>query len=270
MLVNSVKSPERLSRTLPLMVKNLFSIGPYPLLVYHTSNYSVHHLTKLAQIVHLNQVHFELVDFPNTARHGVVPKRGRHGKCALHDFSMGYRNMCFFHASGIYDTALLRNSDVEYVWRIDDDSGYTAPAPDLFKVMQNGNYLYAYAQVKSPDICVEGLWEFTKAFAQRQNLSLSWKRGTIFYNNFEIVAMELVRSQRYIKYLTEIDRDGGIFRFRWGDAPIKTLAAQLFVPPERLLGLPKSFRGQIYCHPLRSTACTKRNLERPLINWTRN
>ena len=58
----------------------------------------------------------------------------------------------------------------------------------------------------------------------------SWPRDMIFYNNFEISSMSLWTSPGYRDYIGFIDRLGGIYRFRWGDAPIKTIAVTLFVP----------------------------------------
>jgi len=55
----------------------------------------------------------------------------------------------------------------------------------------------------------------------------------MFYNNFEVSDLDVWRSREYRDYIDYIDRTGGIYYGRWGDAPIKTLAVTLFIPQNR-------------------------------------
>ncbi len=53
----------------------------------------------------------------------------------------------------------------------------------------------------------------------------------IYFNNFEMSRIDVWRdSGIYRKLYAEIDADNGIYRQRWGDAPIRTMAAQLLKP----------------------------------------
>ena len=252
-LIDSHGSPKRLSVSLPYMIKNLFSVGAgYPLLVFHGSDYPANGLAQLANAVP-NRVYFEVVDFPQGPLGGVSPERGEQPTVCFDRHGMGYRHMCRFHSKMIYETKLLRNSDVEYVWRLDDDSMYFGQAPDVFQIMYNSKFLYAFDRIVS-DPCVQDLMELTQSFAKRWELPFDWPAGRVYYNNFEVIDLTLVRSQGYQDYLNEIDRNGGIFRYRWGDAPIKTLAVQLFVQPQRVLELKDLGKG-VYCHGM---TCVRR------------
>ena len=44
----------------------------------------------------------------------------------------------------------------------------------------------------------------------------------IFYNNFEVASFSLFRNSTYLSYFDYLDRKGGIYYERWGDAPIRT------------------------------------------------
>jgi len=46
----------------------------------------------------------------------------------------------------------------------------------------------------------------------------------IYYNNFELSRVDIWRSPEYLDFFFFLDRAGGIFTHRWGDAPIRTLA----------------------------------------------
>ena len=49
-----------------------------------------------------------------------------------------------------------------------------------------------------------------------------------FWSNFEIADMEFWRSKAYEDYFEHLDRAGGFFYERWGDAPVHSIALGLF------------------------------------------
>lgn len=67
----------------------------------------------------------------------------------------------------------------------------------------------------------------------------------IFFNNFEVMDLSWMRSQEYRAAFKAIDADGGIYRRRWGDAPIRTLLALTLLPLDEL----HHFRVVGYRHP---------------------
>lgn len=49
-----------------------------------------------------------------------------------------------------------------------------------------------------------------------------------FWSNFEIADMNFWRSKKYKDYFDHLDRAGGFFYERWGDAPVHSIALGLF------------------------------------------
>lgn len=50
-----------------------------------------------------------------------------------------------------------------------------------------------------------------------------------FWSNFEIGNLNLWRSEAYRAYFDYLDKAGGFFYERWGDAPVHSIAAALFL-----------------------------------------
>lgn len=55
-----------------------------------------------------------------------------------------------------------------------------------------------------------------------------------FWSNFEIARLDFFRSDEYKAYFEALDRTGGFWNERWGDAPVHSLAAGLFLAPEQV------------------------------------
>jgi alpha 1,2-mannosyltransferase len=50
-----------------------------------------------------------------------------------------------------------------------------------------------------------------------------------FWSNFEITDMEFFRGRAYRQFFNYLDSTGGFFTARWGDAPVHSIAAALFL-----------------------------------------
>lgn len=55
-----------------------------------------------------------------------------------------------------------------------------------------------------------------------------------FWSNFEIARLDFFRSKEYKAYFEALDRAGGFWTERWGDAPVHSLAAGLFLSPSEV------------------------------------
>ena len=151
-------------------------------------------------------------------------------------FPIGYRHMCRFHARQVYEQPILVG--LEYVWRLDDDSLLLSVInDDLFVFMNRYRFQYGYITITSdfPE-CIMCLWEAAKLYKKQRQIESQyfdkWTEPHIFYNNFEISALSLWKSQQYRDYINYIDLLGGIYIHRWGDAPIKTIFVTLFLREE--------------------------------------
>jgi alpha 1,2-mannosyltransferase len=54
------------------------------------------------------------------------------------------------------------------------------------------------------------------------------------WSNFEIASLDFFRSPAYTDYFTLLESTGGFYYERWGDAPVHSLAAALFLPKSQL------------------------------------
>lgn len=55
-----------------------------------------------------------------------------------------------------------------------------------------------------------------------------------FWSNFEIADLDFWRSPAYTAFFEYLDSKGGFYYERWGDAPVHSLAAALFLPRDQL------------------------------------
>jgi hypothetical protein len=171
--------------------------------------------------------------------------------------SMGYRHMCRFFAGPVAHHPALASFD--YYWRLDTDSMLSERMRyDVFSQLPCHGWRYTYAQTACDDSSVTfGLW---KVVATHHALAkggsdlaarlppLLTEHGTcphsegpeaqgvawnniIYYNNWEVVDLSWLRSAEYAAFFAAIDATGGIYTKRWGDAPVRTLAAVALLPP---------------------------------------
>ncbi|KAK9485681.1 nucleotide-diphospho-sugar transferase [Lipomyces starkeyi] len=55
-----------------------------------------------------------------------------------------------------------------------------------------------------------------------------------FWSNFEIAKLDFFRSKEYNDFFEFLDRSGGFWNERWGDAPVHSLAAGIFLAPSQV------------------------------------
>ena len=179
-----------------------------------------------------SQLRFKKVSFdiPSFLEKERIPERTT---CSPHSSTVGYRHMCRFMSQQVHQ--LLDDMGYSWHWRLDDDSILTADIGyDVFQFMENNGKKYGFVNtVMDGPECVKGLWEFTDRFLNR-SLGKSvfyneWPRGQVFYNNFEISHSSVWRSSRYRSFFEQVDREGGIYYNRWGDAAIKSIGVSLVV-----------------------------------------
>ena len=235
-----------LHRSLSLLCMNFKHIRDYPIIIFHDdiTKPAVANLTVglHRQFGFIPNLRFELLKFEMPS--WISTDESRY-TVPLSEAWMGYRHMCRFHSGLIYrDERLLK---YDWYWRLDSDSYiYSQIGYDPFERMKNGGFEYAYMCDEEGDIprVVEGLWDETLRFMEESNLSINdYLKGRLvegkwncnmFYTNFEIAKFSFFRSKEYMSYFDHLDRSGGIYYKRWGDAPIHWLGVRLFMPPEKV------------------------------------
>ena len=150
--------------------------------------------------------------------------------------------------------SFMAEAGYEWVMRLDEDSFIHSQIPyDLVDFMEGRGLQYAYrVHAYEHNECVSGFPQAVHShlvmFPEEatpssllshctppslEGLLQDWDRFT-FYNNFFLTNVSLWHRPNVRRFLEHVDRMGGIYTHRWGDAPIQTAAVQMFVPGEQV------------------------------------
>lgn len=172
-----------------------------------------------------------------------------------------YRNMCYFWIKHFHKYT----GDYDYVMRLDDDSYIEEPlTQDLFKLIDTNKFVYI-SNIVHVDcgICNFGMKELFQPFTTDDKLeklfikynlptnteifqkfkkvykivndkdldsnsnSIENEMPLMFYNNFFITATQFWKRNDVQNMIDVIDKHGGIFYYRYGDAPLQTIIVSL-------------------------------------------
>lgn len=161
----------------------------------------------------------------------------------IYGHSVSYRFMCRYESGLFYRHPLL--ADYEWYWRVEPDVKLHCDVNyDVFKFMRENNKKYGFTiSIKEYPGTIETLWEATLNFLEKhpehvhKNCMLDFISDDggnsynlcHFWSNFEIGSLDLWRSDAYRDYFNFLDEWGGFFYERWGDAPVHSIAASLFL-----------------------------------------
>lgn len=183
--------------------------------------------------------------------------------------SLSYRHMCRFNSGFFFHHPLLLKYD--YYWRVEPDTHYHCDVlADPFEFMRREGKVYGFVMsMYEYAATITTLWESTRRFAAEHpefiaaDNSLAFLvdevppeedgkpvRGEYnlchFWSNFEIADLRFWRGEAYQTYFNYLDQLGGFFYEvrgwkcvhandqRWGDAPVHSLAAALFLPRDKI------------------------------------
>ncbi|CEQ40000.1 SPOSA6832_01569 [Sporobolomyces salmonicolor] len=125
--------------------------------------------------------------------------------------SESYRHMCRFNSMFFFQQKVL--ADFDWYWRVE-------PGVE----MEANEKVYGFTIT---------LYEYRRHF----------------WSNFEIGDLRFWRSKAYMDYVEFLDKKGGFFYERWGDAPVHSLAVALFLPKDKVIHLdPIAYRHNPYTH----------------------
>ncbi|KAF2455634.1 glycosyltransferase family 15 protein [Lineolata rhizophorae] len=161
-----------------------------------------------------------------------------------------YHQMCRWNSGLFYKHPALK--DVRYYWRVEPKVHFFCDIDyDVFRYMHDHNKTYGFTinLYDSPQ-SVTSLWPETIKFLADHNQyihpnnAMDWLKDSTrrpdlnklahgystchFWSNFEVGDMEFWRGQAYEEYFNHLDRAGGFFYERWGDAPVHSIALGLF------------------------------------------
>lgn len=169
-------------------------------------------------------------------------------KKIIYGDSVSYRHMCRYESGFFFRHPLML--DYEWYWRVEPSIELYCDVPyDPFKFMaENGKkYSFVISLLEYIDT-IPTLWDSTKKFIKshphhiQEDNSMAFVSNDDgetynkchFWSNFEIGSLNWLRSDAYIDYFTSLDKDGGFFYERWGDAPVHSIAASLMLQKDEI------------------------------------
>lgn len=167
-----------------------------------------------------------------------------------------YHQMCRWNSGMFYKHPALK--DMQYYWRVEPKVHFFCDVDyDVFRFMSDRNKTYGFTiNLYDDPTSIETLWpETTKFLAEHpdylhENNAMPWLTDSVrrpehnknangystchFWSNFEIGNLDFWRSKVYEEYFNHLDRSGGFFYERWGDAPVHSIALGLFEDSSRI------------------------------------
>lgn len=211
----------------------------YPIIIFY-ENYDKKKIFEIKRIIgEKTSVLFIKVDFKKYKNKKNLEQWVKKQKSFVEGRPVGYRMMCRFFSGILQNHPTLDNFD--YYIRMDDDSFFIEPKGlDVDKLIKKYDFDYLYRSVWTDHKEKEKIWEFTKNYAKKNNLSLDgFKKLSLFnskkefngrsaYNNFHISKISFWRRKDVKNFLNEIEKvDGSVIK-HWHDTTIHSMLLGLF------------------------------------------
>lgn len=165
-----------------------------------------------------------------------------------------YHRMCRWNSGLFYMHP--RMQQFRWYWRVEPKTHYFCDIDyDVFRFMEDAGKVYGFVinLYDSPQ-SIRTLWSATMEFVSSHpdyvnpNSARGWLTQNTrpdhndvagystchFWSNFEIGDMDFWRSNVYQEYFEHLDRAGGFFYERWGDAPVHSIALGLFADKDKI------------------------------------
>lgn len=151
--------------------------------------------------------------------------------------------MCRFFAGPAWTRPLLQQ--YTWVWRLDSHVRYLCDlVDDPVSRMESTGSVYGYALAMTELMyTIPTLWHTIMQYGVESgldaNVRTEWGldphnpsvKGCHYWTNMEIGRVEFFSGKAYQDLFHYLDRSGGFFYERWGDAPIRTWALLLLSKP---------------------------------------
>lgn len=191
--------------------------------------------------------HWGFPDFIDQERAKKVREDMKERKIIYGD-SISYRHMCRYESGFFFRHPLML--EYEWYWRVEPSIElFCDVAYDPFKFMRDNKKKYSFVLSLFEYVeTIPTLWDSVKGFmkAHPEHIEKDNSMGFLsddggetynhchFWSNFEIGNLDWLRSKQYIDYFEHLDKDGGFFYERWGDAPVHSIAAGLMLKKEEI------------------------------------
>ncbi|CDS04523.1 hypothetical protein LRAMOSA07187 [Lichtheimia ramosa] len=159
-----------------------------------------------------------------------------------------YHHMCRYQSGFFFKHPLLDSYD--WYWRVEPGVRFFCDItydPFLFMEKHGKKYGFVVTLLELRET-IPTLWETVKEYAQSRHIDLN-RPGSLFpyfrgadgdynlchfWSNFEIASLDLWRNPSYRDFFDYLDRTGKFFYERWGDAPVHSLGAGLFLDTDEI------------------------------------
>lgn len=168
-----------------------------------------------------------------------------------------YHQMCRWFSGKFFDHPLV--TKYEWYWRVEPDVQFFCDMTyDPFVEMEKKGKVYGFnAYIKEVGRTIPSLFRQTLAFKKQkkipdgdlwQTITDCWEKNTKkppelanlymdgctynlchYWSNFEIARLDFWQSQQYRDYFEFLEKSGGFWHERWGDAPVHTFAVAMFL-----------------------------------------
>ena len=159
--------------------------------------------------------------------------------------NLNYHHMCRYYSGYFFRHELTLKYD--YYWRIDTHMKFPCKFPeDPFRTLVTKKKLYGFANAMSEKMNTiptllptfnEWLKKSNaKALVPANNSYEYWRRdfSCHFWNNFELGSFSIFRDQTYLDYFNYLDKSGGFYYERWGDAPVHSFYVMLMLESNKV------------------------------------
>ena len=249
-----------LLQALQLFSKNYLSIADHAktvdLFLFHTGDFDYGDIQVMEETLTLSQSNpnsatswnatgfIKLVNLVDSSYWSLPPWHARDNQTHWVDsklFPIGYRHMCRWFGVKIWqffsDVNQNLGCNYRYLLRLDEDSFIHSPINyDIFNFMSSHGFVYGYrlcAYEMDYNLRYIGNW-FHKWQRKIQPQRYISRDICGFYNNFFVADLNFFTSRPVQKYLKDIDRQGFIYRIRYGDLMLHTTAVYAFAKQEQV------------------------------------
>ncbi|KAK4185800.1 glycolipid 2-alpha-mannosyltransferase 1 [Podospora australis] len=204
---------------------------------------------------------------PSAARKSIKQQGERKDK-VWNGGKESYHHMCRFYSGPFYHQEVLKK--YKWYWRLEPGVKFTCAVtydPFVQMASHNKSYGYTIALWEEPNTC-PNLFRTVDTFRTEQHIPRSpqwnalidpelsvpapvrWVKGLLgkghhaengdrwnlchYWSNFEIADLDFFRGKPYQDLFTHLDKQGGFYFERWGDAPVHSLAVHLLLEKEKL------------------------------------
>lgn len=235
----------KLAPRLKLLDLNLSDNFTTPLLIMHSNQPGQDYLRRLAGTTRRQMMFLDI-----NAIFGLFPPGIDTCRTSTSYWRRGkwnYQLMIRFWFKILFEVPLFKQ--YEYMMRLDDDSQILGVWMNVFDEMRKRRAVYFAnnedvdfekslpGTMKLPYLALKYLVLNNLTVKQHDRIRRGFAESHIlnYLNNFEVMKLDFFRREDVWKWIEEVDRTNGIFKYRWGDAPLRYITLAMFAEPHEVL-----------------------------------